>query len=87
MGAVDQAAIGLIGFSSASLIVLWQEFGFYESVEEASQDVGKHRTQDGALGDATERFVELPIFHVSRIEQFLDEVKKSSILDMFRERG
>ena len=58
MGAVYQVPIGLVGFSFSSLVVLWQEFGFDKSVEFAEQDVGKYRTQDGALGDAAERFVE-----------------------------
>ena len=85
MGAVHQAPIGLIGFSSASLVVLWQEFGFYKSVEETPQDVGKHRAQDGALRDAAERFVERPVFHVPGVEQSFDEVEKSSVLNRFSE--
>jgi hypothetical protein len=39
MGAVHQAPIGLIGFSSASPVILWQEFGFYKSVEFTEQDI------------------------------------------------
>ena len=85
MGAVHQAPRGLIRFSSASLVVLWQEFGFYKSVEFAEQDIGKHGTQDGALRDAAQRFVECPVFQVPSIEQFLDEAEKSSVLNRFSE--
>ncbi len=39
-----------------------------------------------ALWNSTERFVQLPIFHVSRVKQLFHEIEKPSILDMLSER-
>src|SRR5450432_2293074 len=85
MGAVDQAPVGLIRLSFSSLVVLWHEFTFHKPVELIEQDIRKQRAEDRTLWNSAQRFVELPFFHISCIQQFFDKSEKPSILDVFSE--
>src|SRR6266446_1618363 len=85
MGAVDQAPVGLVRLPFSSLVVLRHEFVFYKPVELTEEDIGEHWAENRALWNSTERFVHLPIFHISCIQEFLDEVEKPPILDVFGE--
>src|SRR5437667_24044 len=83
MSAANQVLIDLIGPLFPSRVVLWHELGFYKPVEFIQQDIGKHRTQNGALWNATERLVERPMVHVPCIQELFHESEEPSVLDVF----
>src|SRR5438309_7162391 len=85
MSAAYQVLIGLIRPLFSSRVVLRHEFGFYKPVEFTQQDIGKYRTQNGALWNSTERFVERPIVHVSCVQELFHEIEEPSVLGVFGE--
>ena len=85
MGVVHQILVFLIDLPFLPFIVLWHQFCFHKPVQFREQDIGKNRAEYIALRHARERFIPLPVFHISCIEELFDEIEEPSILDM-RER-
>ena len=82
MGAVHQIFVFPMLFPFLPFIVLWHEFVFHKSVELGEEDIGEDRAEDAALRYAGKRFVAFPILHVSCIEELLNKIEKSSVLDV-----
>ena len=66
--------------------ILWDKRRFYKRVQFVEQDVGHDGAYDPTLRYPTQRLVERPIFHIPCVEEFPNEVDKSSIMNMLAQR-
>lgn len=82
MGAVHQVFVFPMLFSFLPFGVLWQEFYLYKPVELGKQGIGEDRAEDTALRYAAQCSIQLPILHMTCVEELFDEVEKPAILDV-----
>ncbi len=60
--------VGFVGFPSFSSGIAGDECCFHKSVEFAEQDIGQNGTQDRALRNSAERFIQFPLFQVACLQ-------------------
>ena len=85
MGAVHQVFVFPMLFSLLPFVVVWHEFYLYKPVELGEQGIGKDRAEYCALRYSTQCSIQLPILHISCVEEFSDEIEKPSVLDVLGE--